>query len=102
MTRIIEYRIEALTSLYLGLPLGLKPPDSFQGALIDRFSKNLVGWKGSLLRQACKIQLLKSILQNLPIYALSLIKVPSKYVDAIEKNQKKNYGLEQRKGKECL
>lgn len=88
MARIIDCEIEALPSIYLGLPLGLKPPDSFWNVLVDRFSKKLASWKGTLLSQVGKIQLLKATLQNLPIYALSLFKIPSKYADAIEKIQK--------------
>ena len=48
--------------------------DSFWDDLIKKFNKKLVGWKGLLLSQARKIQLIKSTLQNLPTYALSLFK----------------------------
>lgn len=88
MAKILEYKIEFLPSIYLGLPLGLKPPDSFWNVLIDRFSKKLPIWKGALLNQAGKIQLLKATPQNLPIYSLSLSKIMSKYAEAIKKIQK--------------
>lgn len=36
----------------------------------------LASWKGKLLSMAGKIQLVKSCLQNVPIYYLSLFKLP--------------------------
>lgn len=40
------------------------------------------------MSQARKIQLLKSSLQILPMYALSVFIIPTKFVDAIDKIQK--------------
>ncbi|XP_057860364.1 uncharacterized protein LOC131069069 [Cryptomeria japonica] len=51
-----------LPSTYLGLPLGSKPSDYFWLSLIDHFNRKLAGWKGGLLSQAGKVQLLKSTL----------------------------------------
>ncbi|XP_057816062.2 uncharacterized protein LOC131029568 [Cryptomeria japonica] len=85
---IIGYVVESFPSIYLGLLLGFSPPDSFWISIVDRFNKKLSGWKGALLSQARKLQLLKSSLQNVPVYALSLFKIPSKFVDAIENIQK--------------
>lgn len=77
----------------------MKPPDSFWLSLIDRFNKKLAGWKEALLSQAGKIQLFKSSLQNLPVYALSLFKIPSKFAEVIERIQKRFLwsGVEERK-----
>lgn len=88
IARIFGCRVKSLPSSYLGLSLCLKPLDSFWCLLVDKFRKKLAGWKGSLLSQARKIQLLKASLQNLPIYALSLFKISAKYAEAIEKIQK--------------
>lgn len=40
------------------------------------------------MSQAGKVLLLKAPLQNLPVYALSLFKIPAKFVEIIEKIQK--------------
>ena len=48
----------------------------------------LAGWKGSLLSQVGKVIVLKSILQNVSLYALSVFKIPRKFAQAIEKIQK--------------
>lgn len=99
IARILGCRVDSLPATYLGLPLSLKPPNSFWLSLVERFSKKLVGWKGALLSQAGKLQLLKASLQNLPIYTLSLLKIPDKFADAIEKIQKRFLwlGVEEKK-----
>lgn len=45
-------------------------------------------WKGSILSSAGKFLLIKSMLQNLPIYIMSLYKIPSTYRERIERIQK--------------
>lgn len=87
--RILGCNITEFPSTYLGLPLYLKPEDSFQNKLTDRINLKLAGSKGVVLSQAGKITLLKATLQNLLVYALSLFKIPSKFAKAIEKIQKK-------------
>ena len=62
IVRILGCVVGVLPSTYLGLPLGTKFPNSFWNGIIDRFSKKLVGWKGAILRQAGKCQLVKSTL----------------------------------------
>ena len=46
---IIGYQSGSLPGTYLGLPLGLTPPDSFWNSLIDKIHLKLAGWKGSFL-----------------------------------------------------
>lgn len=86
--KIIGYEIGSLPDSYLGLPMGLSPPNNFWNSLIEKIHSKLEGWKGSLLNQVGKVVVLKSILQSVPLYALSLFKIPRKYALAIEKIQK--------------
>lgn len=52
IARIIGCRVESIPSIYLGLPLGTKPPNSFWNSLIDRFRKiSLDGKVLSLVKQ---------------------------------------------------
>lgn len=88
MADILGCAIGNLPSIYLGLPMGLKPPNSFWNSLIDKFNRKLAGWKGITLSQAGKIQLVKATLQNLPTYALSLFDILRKHVDQLEKIQR--------------
>lgn len=85
LAQILGCQIEPLPSTYLGLPLCSKPLESFWISLVEKFNKKLSGWKGALLSQAGKIQLLKASLQNLPVYALSIFKILVEYAKAIEK-----------------
>ena len=83
--KIIGYEIGSLPNSYLGLPMGLSPPNSFWNSLIDKIHSKLEGWKGSLLSQACKFVVLRSILQSVSLYALSLFKILKNISLAIEK-----------------
>lgn len=47
--------------------------------------KKLDGWKGNLLIQVDKLQLLKSVLQALPIYLLSILNILSNINNVIER-----------------
>lgn len=81
IAKIIGCKVDMVPSTYLGLPLGLTPPNSFWNMIIDKFNKKLAGWKGSILSQAGKLQLLQATLQNLPVYALSLFGICWHYVN---------------------
>ena len=89
IANILGCSIGSFPSTYLGLPLGLKVLDSFWEDLINKFSKKLVGWKGNILSQAGKLILLKSCLQSIPTYALSLFRIPMKFAESIDKIQRK-------------
>lgn len=88
IARILRCGVGLLPSSYLGLPLGSTPLDSFWNGILDRFSKNMVGWKGTSLSQAGKCLLVKATLQNLPIYALSLFGIPMRFAEKIKKIQR--------------
>lgn len=85
IARILSCGVGKFPSTYLGLPLGPIPPNSFWNGIMDRFSKKIVGWKGAILSQADKCQLVKSTIQNLPMYALSLFVIPVKFSKRMEK-----------------
>ena len=82
---IIGCEIGSFPGSYLGLPMGLSPPINFWHSLMDKIHSKLEGWKGSLLSQAGKVVVLKSVLQSTPLYALSLFKIPKRFSLAIEK-----------------
>ena len=76
MTRNFYFQIGSFPITYHGLPPSKKLPESFSASLVDIFNKKLSGWKGSLLSQASKFQLIISTLQGLIAYALSFFKIP--------------------------
>ena len=85
IARILGCGVGKLPSTYLGLPLGSTPLDSFKNGIMDRFNKKLVGWKRASLSQVGQCQLVKSTLQNLPMYTLSLFGIPVKFAKKMEK-----------------
>ena len=70
---------EALNDKYLGLPanVGMDKSDCFQ-YLIDRVIMKISGWKEKLLSAGGKEILLKSVVQAIPTYAMSVFKIPKK------------------------
>ncbi|XP_059068591.1 uncharacterized protein LOC131859080 [Cryptomeria japonica] len=88
ISKILGCQLGNLPASYLGLPLCQDPPDTFWGALVDKFHKKLAGWKGSLLSQAGNVHLLKSTLRSIPLYAISIFRISAKFAEAIEKIQR--------------
>ncbi|XP_028057321.1 uncharacterized protein LOC114261287 [Camellia sinensis] len=62
---------------YLGLPLGANPSRlSTWKPVLDKFKQKLSTWKRRLLSFAGRLTIIKSVMSNLPIYYLSLFKIP--------------------------
>ncbi|XP_028122593.1 uncharacterized protein LOC114319737 [Camellia sinensis] len=71
-----------------GLPLGANPRrKSTWDPVVAKFQKKLSSWKRRLLSYAGRLTLIKSALYNLPIYFLSIFKMPKGVVKAISKIQ---------------
>lgn len=73
---------------YLGLPLEANPgrKQTWQ-PIVDRFKKKLSRWKRIMLSYARKVTLIKSVLSSLPIYYMSLFKIPKCVAKEIDKIQ---------------
>lgn len=80
-------QITHLPIQYLGVPLykGRAKMEYFFD-LIAKFEKRISGWRGRLLSFGGKITLIKSVLNALPIHALSIIKPPKKLIQHLEKS----------------
>jgi hypothetical protein len=60
---------------YLGVPLhytNLRKEDI--QPIVDKLLKKASGWRGRLLNHAAKLELVRSVLANIPLYLLSVIK----------------------------
>ena len=70
---------EALSDTYLGLPsmIGSDRSDSFT-YLVERVVNRLKGWKEKLLSFGGKEILLKAIIASIPVFAMSVFKIPKK------------------------
>ncbi|RVW52237.1 LINE-1 reverse transcriptase-like [Vitis vinifera] len=70
-------KLGALPAVYLGLPLGAnhKNASSWDG-VEERMRRRLAQWKRQYISKGGRITLIKSTLASIPIYLLSLIRIP--------------------------
>ncbi|XP_016177607.1 uncharacterized protein LOC107619884 [Arachis ipaensis] len=69
---------------YLGISLGANPRlVKTWKPIIDKAEKKLSLWKAKVLNKAGKLVLIKSVLNSLPIYYLSLYKMPKAVTDKL-------------------
>ena len=70
---------------YLGLPLGGNPcKPLFWESVVRKAKKKLDGWKRSFLSRGGRLSFIESVLSSLPIYFLSLFKIPVGVAKEIE------------------
>ena len=81
-------KLGALPTVYLGLPLGAhhKTSSSWDG-VEERMRRRLAQWKRQYISKGGRITLIKSTLASIPIYLLSLIRIPKAVAKRIEKIQ---------------
>ncbi|KAL4312751.1 hypothetical protein GQ457_01G025880 [Hibiscus cannabinus] len=73
----IHCKGEKLPCQYLGLPLGSsKNSATLWEPIMERLKKKCAGWKIGLLSFGGRVTLIKSVLSSLPIYYLSLFRIP--------------------------
>jgi hypothetical protein len=71
---------------YLGLPLGLRRPTTAQlQYLVDAMANRWPGWWASMLNRAGRLELVRSTLAAIPIFALMSLDVQIETLLAIEK-----------------
>ena len=82
-------RVGSLPSTYLGLPLGapFKSVSVWNG-VEERFRKRLAMWKRQYLSKGGRSTLIQSTLSNLPIYFMSLLRLPSSVRRRLEQIQR--------------
>ena len=82
-------RVGSLPTLYLGLPLGA--PHRALGiwdSIEERFRKRLSSWKRQYISKGERLTLIRSTLSSLPIYFLSLFRMPKIVCSRLEKIQR--------------
>ncbi|KAL5555778.1 hypothetical protein UlMin_038014 [Ulmus minor] len=62
---------------YLGFPLGGNPNSiEFWNPVVEKVGKRLDGWKKAFLSKRGRLTLIQSVLSSIPIYFMSLFKLP--------------------------
>lgn len=75
---------------YLGLPLGANTNKILTWKpVISKIENKLSSWKAKLLSRAGRLTLIKSVLNSLPIYFMSMFKMPKEVAQKIVKLQRK-------------
>ncbi|GAU19481.1 hypothetical protein TSUD_77250 [Trifolium subterraneum] len=81
----LRCKVGIIPFLYLGLPIGGDPRRlGFWEPVLARLKNRLSGWKSRFLSFGGRLVLLKSVLQSLPVYALSFFKAPTGIISSIE------------------
>ena len=85
----LGYKVGALPSTYLGLPLGAphKSMAIWDGAK-ERIWKRLALWKRQFISKGGRITLIQSTLVSMPIYLMSLMHMPRVAKLRLEQNPK--------------
>ncbi|XP_028080046.1 uncharacterized protein LOC114281693 [Camellia sinensis] len=79
---------QKLPMSYLGLPLGTNPRrKAAWKPVIDKFKSKLASWKRRYLSFAGRLTLIKSVLSSLPVYFLSIFKLPVGIAKVLHKIQ---------------
>ncbi|KAM7485873.1 hypothetical protein LguiA_001882 [Lonicera macranthoides] len=70
---------------YLGMPLGGNPNSlAFWDPVIERVSRKLEGWHKGGLSRGGRLTLLQAVLGSMPVYLMSVFRMPCKVIEAIE------------------
>ena len=82
-------RVGFLPTVYLGLPLGAYHKTlSMWDGVEERMRRRLALWKRQYIFKGGRIILIKSILASMPIYQLSLFRMPKIVAKRMEKLQR--------------
>jgi len=87
--------------VYLGLPVGgSHKQGAFWNGVVEKVQAKLSKWKGKCLSMAGRVCLIKSVLSSIPLFFMSLFKMPSGVVDRLVRIQRNflwGWGAEGRK-----
>ncbi|XP_058205583.1 uncharacterized protein LOC131319374 [Rhododendron vialii] len=89
LAQVMGCKVEILLIKYLGLPLGVNPKRiKTWEPVLDRMGKKLSIWRSRFNSMGGRLTLLNSNFGHLPVYFMSLFKLPIAIAKAIKKMQK--------------
>ncbi|OAY82034.1 hypothetical protein ACMD2_01647 [Ananas comosus] len=77
LAQLLDCRVGTLPTTYLGFPLSPRPPtkEVWRG-IIQKLRNRIDGWQAKLLSRGGRLILVNAVLTNLPLYFLSVFKMP--------------------------
>jgi hypothetical protein len=85
----LNCRLGSLPFKYLGLPIGANPNcEATWDPLVDHLKKRLFSWRNKYISFGGRIVLINSVLNAIPIFHLSFLKLPTKVWKKIVKIQR--------------
>ena len=85
----LGYRVGSLPSSFLGLPLGApNKAISMWDGVEERVRRRLALWKHQYISKGGRITLIKSTMASMPIYQMSLFRMPKVVARRLEKLQR--------------
>ena len=85
----IECRVGQLPAVYLGLPLGASNKAiSVWDGVEEKVRRRLALWKRQYISKGGRITLIKSTMANIPLYQMSLFRMPKSVARRLEKLQR--------------
>jgi len=83
---IMGCSIDTFPTKYLGLPLGAKFKDAgVWNEVIEKMERRLATWKMQYLSMGGRLTLINSVLDSIPTYIMSMLPIPSKVQNQIDK-----------------
>ena len=100
MADALRCKIMSLPITYLGIALGANSKKVSTWKLVmERIEKRLSMWKAKTLSRASRLILIKSVLNNMPIYYMELFKIPKAVVKKIIQVQRKFFWAGSKNGR---
>ena len=86
---LLGCRHSSLPLKYLGLSLGAKFKEvPIWNPILEKMERKLAGWKRLYLSKGGRVTLIKSSLSSLPTYFFSILPIPGKVANCMEKLQR--------------
>ncbi|CAL5355041.1 unnamed protein product [Camellia sinensis] len=88
MAAVLNCKVKKLPLTYLGLPLGANPrKKATWKPVVDKVKSKLAGWKRKMLSFAGRLILVKTVTSALPVFYLSLFKLPEGVASELDRLQ---------------
>ena len=90
---ILNWETMVVPFIYLGMPVGgSHKRGDFWNGVIEKVQTRLSRWKGRCLSMAGRVCLIKSVLSSIPLFYMSLFKLPSGVAGKLIRLQRNFFG----------